>query len=135
MKVNKYTLIFLLMCFHLTFTACSLFAPANALTPQAAKMLVGKWIMRSVKQGTDIIQAEKLGGEATLEFSKDGKVLVKLPGWVASNGQYYVEKNKIYDVASRRGEALDILNLTNEKMLIEIKVGTKKAQLTFEKTL
>jgi hypothetical protein len=115
-------------------SSCALFTKSRSITPEAAQLIAGKWILRTVKQDNAIIPSSKFG-EATMEFTKDGRVMAKFPGKPASTGQYYIEKNKIYDIGAPNGAVLDVLSLTNDRLLLEMKANAQKVVLEFEKTL
>jgi uncharacterized protein (TIGR03066 family) len=98
--------------------------PDDKKEPGKADKLMGTWVVTKVPAGIGTIQKG-----TTLEFQKDGKLVIKLkPGAEGVEATYEVDGNKVIIQDSAGKMTLPIETLTGEKLVLGGKDGIECAK-------
>jgi len=126
MKVNR-----LLLLFGVVF-----FLSASNLKAQSIQyskdQIVGKWILKSASYNGLEVSLKGFKERISFEFSQDGKVIYVAPDGSKESGAFLLKENKIVDPNVPEHPDADIIDLTKDGLVLEMKEAEDSVLMTFE---
>ncbi len=98
--------------------------------PTQNELIIGKWVVKSVNIGGEVVSASLLGGEIAFEFNTDGTAFFTTPDGQTENGRYAVREGRIVDPDSPYDEPVDIVSLSKERLVIAMTEEGEKLEMT-----
>ncbi len=98
-------------------------APSDDKKPDAAKLLVGKWVLTKTTYGTPEVPVG-----STYEFTRDGTMTLDIPKLIKLDGTFKVDKDKItYRLEGENFDSIVTIGRLTEEIL-ELKFEDKNTE-------
>lgn len=127
MRTHQSLCLYALLTLTFILSSCS---TAKRVTAPTEDLLIGKWVVKSVNVGGEIVPASLLGREIAFEFNPDGTAKFTTPSGEMENGQYTVKQGKIYDPSSPKEDPVDIITLSEEELVLGMVEEGERLEMT-----
>jgi len=94
--------------------------------------IVGKWILKSASYNGLEVSLQGLKERISFEFSQDGKVIYVASDGSQERGDFLLKENKIVDPKVPEYPDADIVALSKEGLVLEMKEAEDRVRMTFE---